>query len=57
MIRFEGVKKVYPGNGKTPDLSLIHISITGSGMIVYGAYLHADEDAVSIAQHLSLIHI
>lgn len=27
------------------------LSITGSGMIVYGAYLHADEDAVGIAQH------
>ena len=27
------------------------LSITGSGMIVYGAYLHADEDAVGLAQH------
>ena len=30
------------------------LSVTGSGMIVYGAYLSKDEDVVSVAQHTAL---
>lgn len=30
------------------------LSITGSGMIVYGAYLHPDEDVVSLARRTAL---
>lgn len=30
------------------------LSITGSGMIVYGAYLSKDEDVVSVARHTAL---
>lgn len=30
------------------------LSITGSGMIVYGAYLHKDEDVVSLAKRTAL---
>ena len=30
------------------------LSITGSGMIVYGAYLSKDEDVVDVAQHTAL---
>ena len=30
------------------------LSVTGSGMIVYGAYLSDDEDVVSVAQHTAL---
>ena len=30
------------------------LSVTGSGMIVYGAYLSKDEDVVGVAQHTAL---
>ena len=30
------------------------LSVTGSGMIVYGAYLSKDEDVVDVAQHTAL---
>lgn len=30
------------------------LSVTGSGMIVYGAYLSPQEDVVGVAQHIAL---
>ena len=33
MIRFEGVKKVYPGNGKTPDILALNDVICTSGKV------------------------
>lgn len=31
------------------------LSVTGSGMIVYGAYLSKDEDVVGVAQHTAVL--
>ena len=39
---------------KKAGQAFFSLSVTGSGMIVYGAYLSKDEDVVDVAQHTAL---